>query len=419
MAGKMNNLEEYGKKAKIASRILAGIPVDRKNEVLNQAADHLIRYQGKILEENSKDIKAARNAGVKGALLDRLMLNEGRIASMAEGLRQIAMLEDPVGEVLWMKQRPNGLLIGQQRVPLGVVGVIYEARPNVTADVAGLCLKTGNAAILRGGREAIFSNRAIVECLQDALKKTGLPEDSIQLVTDTSRESALALMRMNQYLDVLIPRGGAGLIKSVVENSTVPVIETGTGNCHVFIDSPSDLRMGIDIIVNAKTHRPGVCNAAETLLVHKDMAEIFLPEACRALSERNVEIRGDEKVCTLVPYAKKATEEDWATEYLDLILAVRVVESIDEAIDHIQKYSTGHSEAIVTNDYSHARRFLQEVDSAAVYVNASTRFTDGFEFGFGAEVGISTQKLHARGPMGLKELTTYKYIVFGNGQIRQ
>lgn len=419
MTGKMNRLEEYGKKAKIASRILAGIPVDRKNEVLNQAADHLIRYQGKILEENSKDIKAARNAGVKGALLDRLMLNEGRIASMAEGLRQIAMLEDPVGEVLWMKQRPNGLLIGQQRVPLGVVGVIYEARPNVTADVAGLCLKTGNAAILRGGREAIFSNRAIVECLQDALKKTGLPEDSIQLVTDTSRESALALMRMNQYLDVLIPRGGAGLIKSVVENSTVPVIETGTGNCHVFIDSPSDLRMGIDIIVNAKTHRPGVCNAAETLLVHKDMAEIFLPEACRALSERNVEIRGDEKVCTLVPYAKKATEEDWATEYLDLILAVRVVESIDEAIDHIQKYSTGHSEAIVTNDYSHARRFLQEVDSAAVYVNASTRFTDGFEFGFGAEVGISTQKLHARGPMGLKELTTYKYIVFGNGQIRQ
>ncbi|NMB73275.1 MAG: glutamate-5-semialdehyde dehydrogenase, partial [Bacteroidales bacterium] len=313
----MNSLEEYGKKAKIASRILAGIPVDRKNEILNQAADHLIRYQGKILEENSKDIKAARNAGVKGALLDRLMLNEGRIASMAEGLRQIAMLEDPVGEVLWMKQRPNGLLIGQQRVPLGVVGVIYEARPNVTADVAGLCLKTGNAAILRGGREAIFSNRAIVECLQDALKKTGLPEDSIQLVTDTSRESALALMRMNQYLDVLIPRGGAGLIKSVVENSTVPVIETGTGNCHVFIDSPSDLRMGIDIIVNAKTHRPGVCNAAETLLVHKDMAEIFLPEACRALSERNVEIRGDEKVCTLVPYAKKATEEDWATEYLD------------------------------------------------------------------------------------------------------
>lgn len=419
MTGKMNSLEEYGKKAKIASRILAGIPVNRKNEVLNQAADHLIRYQGKILEENSKDIKAARNAGVKGALLDRLMLNEGRIASMAEGLRQIAMLEDPVGEVLWMKQRPNGLLIGQQRVPLGVVGVIYEARPNVTADVAGLCLKTGNAAILRGGREAIFSNRAIVECLQDALKKTGLPEDSIQLVTDTSRESALALMRMNQYLDVLIPRGGAGLIKSVVENSTVPVIETGTGNCHVFIDSPSDLRMGIDIIVNAKTHRPGVCNAAETLLVHKDMAEIFLPEACRALSERNVEIRGDEKVCTLVPYAKKATEEDWATEYLDLILAVRVVESIDEAIDHIQKYSTGHSEAIVTNDYSHARRFLREVDSAAVYVNASTRFTDGFEFGFGAEVGISTQKLHARGPMGLKELTTYKYIVFGNGQIRQ
>jgi len=419
MAGKMNSLEEYGKKAKIASRILAGIPVDRKNEVLNQAADHLIRYQGKILEENSKDIRAARNAGVKGALLDRLMLNEVRIASMAEGLRQIAMLEDPVGEVLWMKQRPNGLLIGQQRVPLGVVGVIYEARPNVTADVAGLCLKTGNAAILRGGREAIFSNRAIVECLQDALKKTGLPEDSIQLVTDTSRESALALMRMNQYLDVLIPRGGAGLIKSVVENSTVPVIETGTGNCHVFIDSPSDLRMGIDIIVNAKTHRPGVCNAAETLLVHKDMAEIFLPEACRALSERNVEIRGDEKVCTIVPYAKKATEEDWATEYLDLILAVRVVESIDEAIDHIQKYSTGHSEAIVTNDYSHARRFLQEVDSAAVYVNASTRFTDGFEFGFGAEVGISTQKLHARGPMGLKELTTYKYIVFGNGQIRQ
>ncbi|NLI24358.1 MAG: glutamate-5-semialdehyde dehydrogenase, partial [Bacteroidales bacterium] len=273
----MNSLEEYGKKAKVASRILAGVTVDRKNEALNQAADHLIRYQERILEENHKDVEAARNAGVKGALLDRLMLNEGRIASMAEGLRQIAVLEDPVGEVLWMKQRPNGLLIGQQRVPLGVVGVIYEARPNVTADVAGLCLKTGNAAILRGGREAIFSNKAIVECLQVALEKTGLPKDSIQLITDTSRESAQALMRMNQYLDVLIPRGGAGLIKSVVENSTVPVIETGTGNCHVYIDNPSDLKMGIDIIVNAKTHRPGVCNAAETLLVHKDMAEIFLP----------------------------------------------------------------------------------------------------------------------------------------------
>ncbi len=415
----MNSLEEYGKKAKIASRILAGVSVDRKNEALNLAADHLINFQERILEENSRDVEAARNAGVKGALLDRLMLNGGRIASMAEGLRQIAMLEDPVGEVLWMKQRPNGLLIGQQRVPLGVVGVIYEARPNVTADVAGLCLKTGNAAILRGGREAIFSNKAIVECFRDALVKTGLPDDSIQLVTDTSRESAQALMRMNQYLDVLIPRGGAGLIKSVVENSTVPVIETGTGNCHVYIDSPSDLKMGIDIIVNAKTNRPAVCNAAETLLVHKDMAEVFLPEACKALTEKKVEIRGDEQVCSIVPYAKKATEEDWATEYLDLILAVRVVESIDEAIEHIQKYSTGHSEAIVTNVYSHARRFLQEIDSAAVYVNASTRFTDGYEFGFGAEVGISTQKLHARGPMGLRELTTYKYIIFGNGQIRQ
>jgi glutamate-5-semialdehyde dehydrogenase len=318
-----------------------------------------------------------------------------------------------------MRQRPNGLVIGQQRVPLGVVGVIYEARPNVTADVAGLCLKTGNAVILRGGREAIHSNKAIVECFHHALAEANLPAESIQLITDTSRESALALMRLNQYLDVLIPRGGAGLIRSVVENSTVPVIETGTGNCHVYLDSPSDIAMGIEIIVNAKTQRPGVCNAAETLLVHQDMAEIALPEIGRALSAKNVEIRGDERVCSIIPYAQKATEEDWATEYLDLILAVKVVASIDEAIEHIHTYSTGHSETIVTKEYANARRFLQEVDSAVVYVNASTRFTDGFEFGFGAEVGISTQKLHARGPMGLRELTTYKYIVFGNGQIRQ
>lgn len=415
----MTGLEEYGKKAKAAARFLAGVSVERKNNALQRAADHLIRYQWKIIEENERDLKTAREAGIKGALLDRLLLNEKRIAAMADGLKQIVMLDDPVGEVLWMKQRPNGLLIGQQRVPLGVVGVIYEARPNVTADVAGLCLKTGNAVILRGGKEAIHSNKAIVECFHLALEEEALPGDSIQLVSDTSRESAYGLMRLNQYLDVLIPRGGAGLIRSVVENSTVPVIETGTGNCHVYIDSPCDINMGVDIIVNAKTQRPGVCNAAETLLVHKDVAEAYLPVACKALAEKGVELRGDEQVCSLIPFAKKATQEDWSTEYLDLILAIKVVSSIEEAIEHIHTYSTGHSEAIVTKDYENARKFLQEVDAAAVYVNASTRFTDGYEFGFGAEVGISTQKLHARGPMGLKELTTYKYIVFGNGQIRQ
>lgn len=414
----MNELIEKGIKAKNAAGQLSQLSTEQKNNALKHAADQLINEAEFILNENQKDLEAASANNVKGALLDRLRLTSNRIESMAEGLEQVTRLDDPVGEVLFMKKRPNGLKIGQVRVPLGVIGIIYEARPNVTADAFALCLKTGNAVILRGGKEAINSNKAIVKVIQDALNNKNVTVDAIQLVDDTSRESAVAMMKLNKYLDVLIPRGGTGLIRTVVENSSVPVLETGVGNCHTFIDESADLLKAQKIAVNAKTHRPGVCNAMESLLVHSSVADKVLPPLCDELKNLNVEIRGDDTVQKLVPFAISATEEDWSTEYLDLVLAVKVVSSLDEAIIHINTYGSSHSECIVTENYSNAQRFLQDVDAAAVYVNASTRFTDGFEFGFGAEIGISTQKLHARGPMGLKELTSTKYIIYGDGQIR-
>jgi glutamate-5-semialdehyde dehydrogenase len=414
----MNELIEKGIKAKKAANQLAQLSTDQKNNALKQAADLLIEEADYILTENQKDLEAATANNVKGSLLDRLRLTMTRIESMAEGIEQVARLDDPVGEVLYMKKRPNGLHIGQVRVPLGVIGIIYEARPNVTADAYALCLKTGNATILRGGKEAINSNKAIVKVIQDALRNQGVTVDAIQLVEDTSRESAVGMMQLNKYLDVLIPRGGAGLIQTVVENSSVPVLETGVGNCHTYIDESADLDMAQKIAINAKTHRPGVCNAMESLLIHSSVADKVLPTLCAEFKNLNVEIRGDDIVQKLVPFAIPANEEDWSTEYLDLILAIKVVSSLDEAINHINTYGSSHSECIVTENYSNAQRFLQEVDAAAVYVNASTRFTDGFEFGFGAEIGISTQKLHARGPMGLKELTSTKYIIYGDGQVR-
>lgn len=337
---------------------------------------------------------------------------------MAKGLRELIALEDPIGEVIEMWKRPNGLQIGKQRVAMGVIGIIYEARPNVTCDAAGLCLKTGNAVILRGGSEAINSNKAIVKILANAIKEAGLPEFSIQLVEDTSRETALEMMKLNEYIDVLIPRGGAGLIQTVVKNATVPVIETGVGNCHIYVDEDCDFDMARDIIINAKTSRPAVCNAAEKMIINENIANDFLPIIVKALREKDVEIRGDEKVKSLINDVKEASEDDWSKEYLDYIIGAKIVKSVDEAINHINKYGSGHSEAIVTNSYKNSQKFLNKVNAAAVYVNASTRFTDGSEFGFGAEIGISTQKLHARGPMGLKELTTIKYIIYGNGQVR-
>ena len=410
-------VESIGKKAKEASKTLAGLSSTFKNGLLIKMADGLLSDKDKILKANQIDIHNASAKGMKGALIDRLTLNEKRIEAMADGLHILADLEDPIGHVDEMWKRPNGLEIGKKRVPLGVVGIIYEARPNVTVDAAGLCLKTGNAVILKGGSEALHSNQALVKTLRAALADTGLSEDGVQLIERTEREAAGALMKLNQYLDVLIPRGGAGLIKTVVENSTVPVIETGVGNCHVYIDGDCDLEMARRIAFNAKVQRPGVCNAMETLLVHEKVAPVILPLLESDYRNAGVELRGCALTCGLIS-AKPATGEDWATEYLDLILAVKVVKDLDEAIGHINKYNTKHSESIVTNNYGNARRFLDEIDAAAVYINASTRFTDGFEFGFGAEIGISTQKLHARGPMGLEALTTIKYIVYGNGQIR-
>lgn len=352
-------------------------------------------------------------------LVDRLRLTEARIEGMAEGLRQLAALEDPIGEVLSMKQRPNGLMIGQKRVPLGVIGIIYESRPNVTADAFGLCFKTGNVVILKGGSDAICSNKAIVSVLKKALAEEDLPETAIQLIEDTNRETTAAFMKMNQYVDVLIPRGGAGLIQAVVKNSTIPVIETGTGNCHIYVDESADLDMAVSIIYNAKTQRIGVCNACESLVVHRKIESELLPRLKAKLDEKSVELRGDAAACKTIDGIKAAAEDDWGKEYLDYILSIKTVDSIDEAIAHINRYNTGHSESIITKDYANAQKFLNEVDAAAVYVNASTRFTDGFEFGFGAEIGISTQKLHARGPMGLQALTSTKYIIYGNGQIRE
>lgn len=411
-------LTEIGMRARKVSGALGILGQNEKKYGLECVAQSLIDGEAKILEANEVDMARARENGMSQGLLDRLALNSQRIRGMADGLLQVAGLDDPVGEVLSMKQRPNGLVIGQKRVPLGVIGIIYEARPNVTADAFGLCFKAGNAVILKGGSDAIESNKAITERIREGLKKAGLMEDAIQLIEDTNRETTKAFMKLNRFVDVLIPRGGAGLIRTVVENSTIPVIETGTGNCHIFVDESADFNMALDIIFNAKTQRIGVCNACESLVVHKKIAPRFLPLLKQRLDEKQVEIRADAQACALVPDFVPANEEDWGTEYLDYILSLKLVDTIEEAIEHINRYNTKHSEAIITSDYANAQKFLNEVDAAAVYVNASTRFTDGFEFGFGAEIGISTQKLHARGPMGLKELTTTKYIIYGNGQIR-
>ena len=414
----MTELELMGEKAVAASRITAGLKINEKNNALLTIADYIVKESDYIIAENNKDIEAGIAADMKQGLLDRLRLTPGRIEAMAEGIREVVALPDPVGEVLSMWERPNGLRIGQKRVPLGVIGIIYESRPNVTLDAFGLCFKAGNTVILKGGCDAINSNKAIVKVIKTALTSVGISEDCISLIESTDRAVTTELMHLNQYVDVLIPRGGAGLIKAVVNNATIPVIETGTGNCHVYVDASADFEMALDIIENAKTQRIGVCNACESLLVHKDVADEFIPLLAERLFKHEVEIRGDEKSRILVPQIVEATEEDYSTEYLDYIVSLKVVESIDEAIKHINDHNTGHSEAIVTNDYNNSQKFLDEVDAAAVYVNASTRFTDGFEFGFGAEIGISTQKLPARGPMGLKELTTTKYINYGNGQIR-
>lgn len=414
----MEQIEVLGKRAKEAAQELAALDTYKKNRALNFVADALEFCEEEILESNEMDLEHGRKNGMSKAMLDRLALTSERIKNMAEGIRQIVQLEDPIGEVISMKKKENGLMIGQKRVPLGVIGIIYESRPNVTADAFALCFKAGNAVILRGGKDAIHSNRAILEVIQGALAECNVNKNAIQLVTDTSHEVANQMMKMNEYLDVLIPRGGANLIKTVVQNSTVPVIETGTGNCHIYVDEFADLAMAIPIILNAKTQRLGTCNTCESLVVHSAVADAYLPAIADALMEKGVEIRGDERAQEIDKRIVPATEEDYKTEYLDLILSLKVVDSIDEAIAHINCYNTGHSEAIITDNYANAQKFLDEIDAAAVYVNASTRFTDGFEFGLGAEIGISTQKLHARGPMGLKALTSTKYIIYGNGQIR-
>ena len=412
-------MEEMGRRAKACCLRLAAADTAAKNAALLEIARGLTENAGAIVAENVKDIAAARESGISGPMIDRLTLTAPRLEGIADGVRKVAALDDPVGKIDAGWTRPNGLKICKTRVPLGVIGIIFEARPNVTADAAALCLKSGNACILRGGREAIRSNLAIADIMRRALKTAGLPEDAVQMVADTSHESARELMHLDGYLDVLIPRGGAGLIRAVKAGSSVPVIETGVGNCHVYVDETADLDMAASIIFNAKTSRPSVCNAAETLLVHRRVAEDFLPRAKALLDTRNVELRGCEETRRILgDSVKPATEEDWATEYNDYILAVRVVGSLEEAIAHINRYGSRHSEAIVTENLRSSERFMKEVDAAAVYLNASTRFTDGFEFGFGAEIGISTQKLHARGPMGLTELTTVKYCVYGSGQIR-
>lgn len=417
--GRDMTLIDIGKAAKKASVELNRMGQEEKNNVLKACAKSLVDMKDEILASNAIDVQNAENNGIKGSLIDRLRLNDDRIKDMAEGLLQISTLPDPVGEVLSMNVRPNGLNVGQKRVPLGVVGIIYESRPNVTSDAFGLCFKTGNAVILRGGSDAIESNKSIVKALKAGLRSCGCTEDAVLLIEDTSREIVKDFMRMNQYIDVIIPRGGAGLIKTVIENSTIPVIETGTGNCHIYVDEYADFNMALDIIDNAKNQRLGVCNACESLVIHGKIASAFIPLLYERLHSKDVEIRADERACKICKELALASEEDFATEYLDKIVSLKVVDSIDEAIDHINEYSTSHSESIITDNYANAMKFLDEVDSACVYVNASTRFTDGNEFGFGAEIGISTQKLHARGPMGLKALTTTKYIILGNGQIRE
>lgn len=415
----MNYLEQLGTQAKKAATQLNLLTQEEKNNSLRACAQSLLDEESDILAANAVDVNKSIENGIKSSLVDRLRLNPERLKDMADGLLQICSLPDPIGEVLSMTVRPNGLSIGQKVVPLGVIGIIYESRPNVTADAFGLCFKTGNAVILRGGSDAINSNKAIVRALRNGLKHSGCNEDALQLIEDTSRETAREFMRMNKYIDVLIPRGGTGLIKSAVENSTIPVIETGTGNCHIYVDEFADFDMALDIIDNAKTQRLGVCNTCESLVIHHKISKSFIPLLYERLHAKEVEIRADERGLAICSSLSAATEEDYYTEYLDKIISLKVVDSIEEAITHINHYSTSHSEAIITKDYNNALKFLNEIDSAAVYVNASTRFTDGNEFGFGAEIGISTQKLHARGPMGLKALTTTKYIIFGNGQIRK
>lgn len=411
-------LEEMGQKAQAAKYELAKISAVEKNKALLQAARLLTERTEQILTANDKDLRTGEANGMHPGMLDRLRLNSKRLEAMAEGLRQIALLEDPVGEILEAFDRPNGLHIEKRRVPMGVIGIIYESRPNVTADAFGLCFKTGNAVILKGGSDAIHSNAAITAVIRKALEESRITPDAVQLITDTDRAVTAQFMKLNRYVDVLIPRGGAGLIRAVVDNSTIPVIETGTGNCHIYVDKDGDVEKAVPIIINAKTQRIGVCNACESLLIHKDIREMLLPRLGAALKEYHVEIRGDEQVLSILPEAVAATEEDYGREYLDYILSIKTVAGVEEAIAHINKYNTGHSDAIITENKETADSFLKQVDSACVYVNASTRFTDGFEFGFGAEIGISTQKLHARGPMGLKELTSYKYTVVGNGQVR-
>lgn len=414
----MSELLKKGTLAKNAAIKLVSISSDVKDKALSAIADALVERRSEIIAANKIDIKNAEEKGTRKAMIDRLTLDDNRIEGMALGVRQVMTLNDPIGEVIKMWKRPNGLTIGQKRVPMGVIAIIYEARPNVTVDAAVLCLKTSNACILRGGSEAINSNKMLMKIMQDAAYGAGLPEGSLNIIEDTSRETATELMKMNGYVDMLIPRGGKGLIRSVVENATVPVVETAAGNCHVYVDGDADLDMAKNIVLNAKVQRPSVCNAAETLLVDKKIADKFIPEIFKALKEKNVEIRADKKAKNIYEDVLDATEEDYYTEYNDYILAVKIVDGVDEAIEHINKYNTKHSEAIVTNNYNNSQKFLNEVDAAAVYVNASTRFTDGFEFGFGAEIGISTQKMHARGPMGLEALTSVKYIIYGDGQVR-
>lgn len=414
----MTNLSDIGQRAVAVKPVLQGMTSQQKMEALSVAADSLEGGCEEIIWANEMDMEIARANGMSQGLQDRLQLTDQRIRDMAEGLRQIAVLPDCIGECMEEFERPNGLKIRKVRVPLGVIGIIYEARPNVTADAFGLCFKTGNAVILKGGSDAIHSNKAIVKVLREALESHGIPKDALQLIEDTDRKVTVEFMKMKPFVDVLIPRGSAGLIRSVVENSTIPVIETGTGNCHIYVDKDADLDMAVEIVFNAKTQRIGVCNACESLVVHSAVSEAFLPKLQAALTEKQVELRGDERVREVLLDCTPATEEDYAAEYLDYILSLKTVDSAEEAIAHINRYNTKHSDCIVTENGETAAKFLNQVDAACVYWNASTRFTDGFEFGFGAEIGISTQKLHARGPMGLKELTSYKYVVCGSGQVR-
>lgn len=411
-------LERLGINAKEAEKTLMVASSEKKNQALKKIAEGLIENTDKIIEANKVDLENGEKNGMAKSMLDRLKLDKERIEGMAKGVLDVATLPEPVGRILSATERPNGLRIEKVSTPIGVIAVIFEARPNVTSDAAALCLKSGNTVILRGGKEAINSNKTIAKVMRQAVKEAGMPEDVIQLVEDTSRESANELMKMNEYVDVLIPRGGAGLIQAVVKNATVPVIETGVGNCHIYIDKNADLKKAVDIVFNAKTSRPSVCNAAESLLIHKDIAKEALVAIKNKLDEKDVTLVGDSKARKIIPDMEKATDADWATEYLDYKMSVKIVDSVEEAIDHIYKYSTGHSECIVTENAGTAEKFMNQVDSAAVYLNASTRFTDGGEFGFGAEIGISTQKLHARGPIGLPELQSFKYKIYGDGQIR-